>query len=227
MTKIALFGATGTVGTRVLREALRRGYEVTAVVRDPAGLPGTVSGTGSRTGTGTIVVVRGDVLDPASVATVAAGHDVVVSAYGPGLGDPTDLVTAAKSLIGGVRSLGGDAPAPRVVIVGGAGSLRTPGGPLVRDGAGVPAAVLAVMRAHGDALDFLRTVPVEQVHWSCLSPPAQIAPGERTGTYRLGLDDLVVDEEGRSRISTEDFAVALIDEIERDAHAGRRFTVAH
>ncbi|MFD3471365.1 NAD(P)-dependent oxidoreductase [Streptomyces sp. NPDC058682] len=229
MTKIALFGATGTVGTRVLREALRRGYEVTAVVRDPAGLPDTVSGTGSgaETGTGTIVVVRGDVLDPASVAAVAAGHDVVVSAFGPGLGDPADLVTAAKSLIGGVRSLGGDAPAPRVVIVGGAGSLRTPGGPLVRDGAGVPAAVLAVMRAHGDALDFLRTVPVEQVHWSCLSPPAQIAPGERTGTYRLGLDDLVVDEEGRSRISTEDFAVALIDEIERDAHAGRRFTVAH
>lgn len=188
MTKIALFGATGTVGTRVLREALRRGYEVTAVVRDPAGLPDTM------TGTGTIVVVRGDVLDPASVAAVAAGHDVVVSAFGPGRGDPTDLVTAAESLIGGVRSLGGDAPAPRVVIVGGAGSLRTPGGQLVRDAAGVPAAVLAVMRAHGDALDFLRTVPVEQVRWTCLSPPAQIAPGERTGTYRLGLDDLVVDE---------------------------------
>ncbi|WP_406739181.1 NAD(P)H-binding protein [Streptomyces sp. NBC_00853] len=219
MPKIALFGATGTVGTRVLREALRRGYEVTAVVRDPAGFPDTMAGTG----TGTIVVVRGDVLDPASVAAVAAGHDVVVSAFEPGRGNPTDLLTAAESLIGGVRSLRGDPSAPRVVIVGGAGSLRTPGGQLVRDGAGVP----AVMRAHGDALDFLRSVPVEQVRWTCLSPPAQIAPGERTGTYRLWLDDLVVDEEGRSRISTEDFAVALIDEIERDAHAGRRFTVAH
>lgn len=122
MPKIALFGATGTVGTRVLREALRRGYEVTAVVRDPAGFPDTMAGTG----TGTIVVVRGDVLDPASVAAVAAGHDVVVSAFEPGRGNPTDLLTAAESLIGGVRSLRGDPSAPRVVIVGGAGSLRTP-----------------------------------------------------------------------------------------------------
>ncbi|MFF4420754.1 NAD(P)-dependent oxidoreductase [Streptomyces sp. NPDC001549] len=223
MTKIALFGATGTVGSRVLREALRRGHEVTAVVRDPASLPDSVSGAGA----GAIGLVRGDVLDPASVAAAVAGHDVVVSAFGPGRGDPTTLVTAAKSLIGGVRSLGTDAPAPRVVVVGGAGSLRTPGGPLVLDESGVPAAVLAVMHAHGEALDFLRTVPVEQVRWTCLSPPAHIAPGERTGTYRLGLDGLVVDEEGRSRISTEDFAVALVDEIERDAHAGRRFTVAH
>ncbi|WP_314241558.1 NAD(P)-dependent oxidoreductase [Streptomyces sp. DSM 40907] len=229
MTKIALFGATGTVGSRVLREALRRGHEVTAVVRDPARLPDSVSGAGADTegGAGAVVVVRGDVLDPASVAGAVAGHDVVVSAFGPGRGDPTTLVTAAKSLIGGVRSLGADVPAPRVVIVGGAGSLRTPGGPLVLDEPGVPAAVLAVMHAHGEALDFLRTVPVEQVRWTCLSPPAHIAPGERTGTYRLGLDGLVVDEEGRSRISTEDFAVALVDEIERDAHAGRRFTVAH
>ncbi|WP_405442723.1 NAD(P)H-binding protein [Streptomyces avidinii] len=221
MTKIALFGATGTIGTRVLHEALRRGHEVTAVVRDPARFPDPDSAGG------TAAVVRGDVLDPASVAEAAAGHEVVVSAFGPGSGDPAALVTAARSLIGGVRSLGTDAPAPRVVVVGGAGSLRTPGGPLVWDEAGVPAPVLALMHAHGDALDFLRTVPVEEVRWTCLSPAAQIAPGERTGTYRLGLDGLVVDEEGRSRISTEDFAVALVDEIERDAHAGRRFTVAH
>lgn len=199
MTKIALFGATGTVGSRVLREALRRGHEVTAVVRDPASLPDPVSGAGAGAGSGAITVVRGDVLDPASVAAAVAGHDVVVSAFGPGRGDPTALVTAAKSLIGGVRSLGTDVSPPRVVIVGGAGSLRTPGGPPV----------------------------LEQVRWTCLSPPAHITPGERKGTYRLGLDGLVVDEEGRSRISTEDFAVALVDEIERDAHAGRRFTVAH
>ncbi|MFG2990347.1 NAD(P)-dependent oxidoreductase [Streptomyces sp. NPDC048257] len=221
MTKIALFGATGTIGTRVLHEALRRGHEVTAVVRDPAKLPGSGSGAGAG------AVVRGDVLDPASVGEAVAGHDVVVSAFGPGPGNPAVLVTAARSLIGGVRSLGADAPAPRVVIVGGAGSLRTPGGPRVWDQPGVPAPVLALMHAHGDALDYLRTVPVEEVRWTCLSPAAQIAPGERTGTYRLGLDDLVVDDEGLSRISTEDFAVALVDEIERDAHAGRRFTVAH
>ncbi|MGW6952831.1 NAD(P)-dependent oxidoreductase [Streptomyces xanthophaeus] len=218
MAKIALFGATGSIGTRVLHEALARGHQVTAVVRDPAQL----GGLGEHG-----EVVAGDVLDPASVAASAAGQDVVVSAFGPGSGDPGAIVAAAKSLIGGVQSLGPDAPRPRVVVVGGAGSLRTPGGPLVWDAAGVPEPVLAVMHAHGDALDFLRTVPVEEVRWTTLSPAAQIAPGERTGTYRLGLDDLVTGEDGRSRISTEDYAVALVDEIERDAHTGKRFTVGY
>ncbi|MEU9105074.1 NAD(P)H-binding protein [Streptomyces xanthophaeus] len=218
MAKIALFGATGSIGTRVLHEALARGHQVTAVVRDPAQL----GGLGEHG-----EVVAGDVLDPASVAASAAGQDVVVSAFGPGSGDPGAIVAATKSLIGGVQSLGPDAPRPRVVTVGGAGSLRTPGGPLVWDAAGVPEPVLAVMHAHGDALDFLRTVPVEEVRWTTLSPAAQIEPGERTGTYRLGLDDLVTGEDGRSRISTEDYAVALVDEIERDAHAGKRFTVGY
>ncbi|MFD4869910.1 NAD(P)-dependent oxidoreductase [Streptomyces sp. NPDC058412] len=219
MAKIALFGATGSIGTQVLREAVRRGHKVTAVVRDPAKL--------ADSGGGATAVVRGDVLDQASVAGAAAGQDVVISAFGPGSGDPAVLVAAAKSLIGGVRSLGTDTPRPRVVVVGGAGSLRTPGGPRVWDQAGVPEPVLALMHAHGDALDFLRTVPVDEVHWTCLSPAAQIAPGERTGTYRLALDDLVVDDEGRSRISTEDYAVAVLDEIELDAHAGRRFTLGY
>ncbi|MFE2474404.1 NAD(P)H-binding protein [Streptomyces sp. NPDC059389] len=217
MAKIALFGATGTIGARVLREALDRGHQVTAVVRDPAKL----EDSGAE-------VVRGDVLDPHSVAEMAVGRDVVVSAVGPGSGDPGVLVTAAKSLIGGVCTLGPDEPRPRVIVVGGAGSLRTPDGPLVWDGAGVPEPVRALMHAHGEALDFLRTVPVEEVRWSCLSPAAQIAPGERTGTYRLALDDLVVDEaDGGSHISAEDYAVALVDEIERDAHAGKRFTIGY
>ncbi|MGW6410646.1 NAD(P)-dependent oxidoreductase [Streptomyces vinaceus] len=216
MAKIALFGATGTIGTRVLREALDRGHEVTAVVRDPAKLVGS----GAE-------MMPGDVLDPHSVAEAAVGQDVVVSAVGPGGADPAVLVTAAKSLIGGVCTLGPDAPRPRVIVVGGAGSLRTPEGPLVSDAPGIPEPVRALMQAHAEALDFLRTVPVEEVRWTCLSPAAQIAPGTRTGTYRLGLDDLVVDEDGLSRISTEDYAVALIDEIERDGHPGKRFTVGY
>ncbi|MFD8794240.1 NAD(P)-dependent oxidoreductase [Streptomyces vinaceus] len=216
MAKIALFGATGTIGTRVLREALDRGHEVTAVVRDPAKLVGS----GAE-------MMPGDVLDPHSVAEAAVGQDVVVSAVGPGGADPAVLVTAAKSLIGGVCTLGPDAPRPRVIVVGGAGSLRTPEGPLVSDAPGIPEPVRALMQAHAEALDFLRTVPVEEVRWTCLSPAAQIAPGTRTGTYRLGLDDLVVDEDGLSRISTEDYAVALVDEIERDGHPGKRFTVGY
>lgn len=230
MAKIALFGATGTIGSRVLREALGRGHQVTAVVRDPARLGGAGSGEAGATGAGgTPVVVRGNVLDPTSVTRAASGQDVVVSAFGPGPGDPSTLLSAAKSLVGGVQALGidGAPPRPRVITVGGAGSLRTPGGPLVWDQAGIPEPVLAVMHAHGDALDFLRTVPVEEVHWTSLSPAARIEPGERTGTYRLALDDLVVDDDGRSLISTEDYAVALVDEIERDAHAGLRFTIGY
>lgn len=217
MAKIALFGATGTIGSRVLHEALGRGHQVTAVVRDPEKLtdPGDAS------------VVRGDVLDPASVAEAAAGQDLVVSAFGPGSGDPGAILAATKSLIGGVQSLGADVPRPRLITVGGSGSLRTPGGPLVWDQAGIPEPTLATMHAHGDALDFLRTVPVEEVHWTCLSPAALVEPGERTGTYRLGLDNLVVDDAGHSRVSVEDYAVALVDEIERDAHAGQRFTIGY
>lgn len=221
MAKIALFGATGTIGSRVLHEALGRGHQVTAVVRDPAHF------SESEASVADITVVRGNVLDPTSVSQAAAGQDVVVSAYGPGSGDPGTLVGAAKALVGGVQALGADVPRPRVVTVGGAGSLRTPGGPLVWDQAGIPAPVLAVMHAHGEALDFLRTVPVEEVHWTNLSPAAGIEPGTRTGTYRLGLDDLIVDEDGHSLISTEDYAVALVDEIERDAHAGKRFTIGY
>lgn len=218
MARIALFGATGTIGGRVLHEALGRGHQVTAVVRDPERLPDPDGAA----------VTRGDVLDPSSVAEAAEGHDVVVSAFGPGSGDPGTIVAAAKSLIGGVQTLGGDASSrPRLVTVGGAGSLRTAGGRQVWDQEDVPEPVLAVMRAHGEALDFLLTVPVEEVHWTSLSPAALIAPGELTGTYRLGLDDLIVDAEGLSRISTEDYAVALVDEIERDAHAGRRFTIGY
>ncbi|MFF3862759.1 NAD(P)-dependent oxidoreductase [Streptomyces sp. NPDC002209] len=216
MAKIALFGATGSIGTLVLREALGRGHDVTAVVRDPA----KPVDSGAE-------VLRGDVLDPHSVAEAAAGRDVVVSAIGPGSGDPGVLVTAAKSLIGGVCTLGPDVPRPRVIVVGGAGSLRTPEGTPVSAAAGVPEPLRALMHAHGEALDFLRTVPVEEVRWTCLSPAAQIGPGERTGTYRLALDDLIVDEEGRSHISAEDYAVALVDEIERDAHPGRRFTIGY
>lgn len=218
MARIALFGATGTIGGRVLHEALGRGHQVTAVVRDPERLPDP---DGAE-------VTRGDVLDPSSVAEAVEGHDVVVSAFGPDAGDAGALVTAARSLIGGVQTLGTDETSrPRLVTVGGAGSLRTAGGRQVWDREDVPEPVLAVMRAHGEALDFLLTVPVEEVHWTSLSPAALIAPGERTGTYRLGLDDLIVDAEGLSRISTEDYAVALVDEVERDAHAGRRFTVGY
>ncbi|MBC2877890.1 MULTISPECIES: NAD(P)-dependent oxidoreductase [Streptomyces] len=215
MAKIALFGANGTIGSRVLREALDRGHQVTAVVRDPAKLTERHAN---------LTVTTGDVLDPQSVAAAAQGQDVVVSAVGGGDG-PGHVATikpAAESLVAGLRTLG-DA-APRLIAVGGAGSLRTPDGKQVWDAEGLPEFLLQIMHAHGDALDFYRTVT--DVRWTNLSPAGLIEPGERTGAYRTGLDDLVVDENGKSRISVEDYAVALVDEIEKPRHIGERFTVA-
>ncbi|WP_411075741.1 NAD(P)-dependent oxidoreductase [Streptomyces sp. cmx-4-7] len=216
MSSITLYGATGTIGSRILDEALRRGHTVTAVVRDPARM---------TTRDPSPTVVTGDVLDPASVAEHARAADVVVSAVGggDGPGHQALIEPSFEALVAGLRTLGSDAP--RLITVGGAGSLRTADGSRVWDAEGLPEFVLQIMHAHGDALDFLRTV--DDVRWTNLSPAATIAPGERTGTYRVGLEDLITDADGKSRISTEDYAVALVDEIERARHIGERFTVAY
>ncbi|KUL51735.1 3-beta hydroxysteroid dehydrogenase [Streptomyces sp. NRRL F-4489] len=216
MSKIALFGATGTIGRRVLDEALRRGHQVTAVVRDPAKLTADDPN---------LTVVEGDVLDPESVAEVAKGQDVVVSAVGGGDG-PGHIATirpAAESLVAGLRYLGPDAP--RLITVGGAGSLRKPDGTQVWDAEGLPVPLLQIMHAHGDALDFYRTVT--DIRWTNLSPAATIEPGERTGTYRTALDDLITAPDGTSRITAEDYAIALLDELESPQHIHERFTVGY
>lgn len=216
MVNIAVLGATGTIGSRIVTEALERGHTVTAVLRDPAKL----TDPDPR-----LKVTTGDVLDPASVSAVAEGQDVVVSAVGGGDG-PGHLATiapAARALIEGLRTLGEQAP--RLVVVGGAGSLRTPDGGQVWGTPGLPEALLQIMHAHGDALEYYRTVT--DVDWTNLSPAAQIAPGERTGHYRTALEDLITDEAGDSAISAEDYAVAILDEIETPAHSRQRFAVAY
>ncbi|OKI04543.1 3-beta hydroxysteroid dehydrogenase [Streptomyces sp. CB02923] len=216
MSKIAIFGANGTIGSRVLDEALRRGHQVTAVVRDPAKITKTDPN---------LTVTTGDILDPGSVAAVAEGQDVLVSAVGGGDG-PGHIATikpATESLVAGLRTLG--AAAPRLITVGGAGSLRTPDGKQVWDKEGLPEFLLQIMHAHGDALDFYRTVT--DVRWTNVSPAALIEPGERTGGYRTALEDLIADADGVSRISAEDYAVALLDETEKPQHTGERFTVGY
>ncbi|MDX3096840.1 NAD(P)H-binding protein [Streptomyces sp. ME01-24h] len=216
MSTITLYGAAGTIGSRVLEEALRRGHRVTAVVRDPARL--TVAHPA-------LTVAAGDVLDPVSVAEHARGVDVVVSAVGGGDGPGHQALIKAsfEALVAGLRMLGPDAP--RMITVGGAGSLRTPDGKQVWDAEGLPEFVLQIMHAHGDALDYVRTV--SDVKWTNLSPAATIAPGERTGAYREALEELLIGPDGKSRISTEDYAVAMVDEIEWPKHLGERFTVAY
>jgi putative NADH-flavin reductase len=219
MSSIAVFGANGAAGSHIVREALERGHTVTAVVRDPARLA-----VGAHPN---LTVALGDVLDPDSVATVAAGHDVLVSAVGGGYVDGVAhaalVVEAAKALTEGLRTLG-DA-APGLYVVGGAGSLRTPDGGRVWDAEGLPELAVLVMRGQGDALDHYRAT--DGVTWTYLSPAADVGPGDRTGVYRTGLDDLVTDTEGVSRISWADYAVAMLDEIESPRHPSRRFTVAY
>jgi putative NADH-flavin reductase len=217
MARIAIFGANGTIGHRIVSEALDRGHTVSAVVRDPASI------TRSHEN---LTVTTGDVLDPGGVSAVARGQDVLVSAVGGGDG-PGHLAVirpSAESLIAGLHALGSGAP--RLIMVGGAGSLRTADGSRVWDAPGLPEPVLQIMHAHGDALEYLRG-EAGDVRWTNVSPAAVIEPDRRTGTYRTAGDDLVTDEAGTSRISTEDYAVAIVDEIERPRHVGERFTVAY
>ncbi|MFB6888255.1 NAD(P)-dependent oxidoreductase [Kitasatospora sp. NPDC056327] len=218
MARIAVFGAGGTIGSAVVEEAAARGHRVTAVVRTPSRLdPARFAGR-----PGEVSVEAGDVLAPADVARVAAGQDVLVSAVGggDGAGHRALIEPAARALVEGLRGLGGEAP--RLLAVGGAGSLETAPGVRVWDAPGLPEAVLQIMHAHGDALDYLRTVV--DVRWTVLSPAAHIGPGPRTGRYRTGLEQLLTDAEGQSRISVPDYAVALVDEIEQPEHIGERFT---
>ncbi|MGW7687971.1 NAD(P)-dependent oxidoreductase [Streptomyces asiaticus] len=215
MTNIAVFGANGTIGSAIVREAIDRGHTVTAVVRDPAKVTERHAN---------LTVTTGDILDAQSVAATK-GHDVVVSAVGGGDG-PGHVATikpAAVALTEGLRSLGGKAP--RLITVGGAGSLRTPDGKQVWDAPGLPDFLLQIMHAHGDALDYYRTVT--DVDWTNISPAAMIEPGTRTGSYRTALDDLITDDNGNSAISVEDYAVALLDEIEQPSHRRQRFTVGY
>lgn len=156
-----------------------------------------------------LTVITGDILDPQSITTAAKNQDVVVSAVGGGDG-PGHLATikpAAEALTEGLRALGEQAP--RLITVGGAGSLHTPGGSQVWDTPGLPAPLLQIMHAHGDALDYYRTVT--DIDWTNISPAAKIAPGDRTGKHRTALDDLVTDENGNSTISVEDYSVALLE----------------
>ncbi|MFJ9589584.1 NAD(P)-dependent oxidoreductase [Streptomyces acidicola] len=216
MTNIAVFGANGTIGSAIVREALDRGHTVTAVVRDPAKVTERHAN---------LTVTTGDILDAQLVTAAAKGHDVVVSAVGGGDG-PGHIATikpAAVALTEGLRTLGGQAP--RLITVGGAGSLRTPDGKQVWDAPGLPEFLLQIMHAHGDALDYYRTVT--DVDWTNISPAAMIEPGTRTGSYRTALDDLITDDDGNSTITVEDYAVALLDEIEQPSHRRQRFTVGY
>jgi putative NADH-flavin reductase len=210
---IVLYGASGMIGSAILAEAVARGHHVTAVVRKPDAIAAAAN----------VRALRGDVTDAASVAATAAGADVAVSAYSPGTGDQDDLSKSAVALLAGLAQAG----VGRAIVVGGAGSLLTPDGTRVVDLPAFPAIYKARALAQSRQLDVLRASPGTPVAWTFVSPAAEIAPGERTGRFRLGGDELLVDAAGASKISAEDYAVAIVDEIEAARALNRRISVAY
>lgn len=205
--KVFLIGATGMIGARVLDEALARGHEVSAVARRPQT---------ARPGVTAVVV---DANDVAALTKAAGGHDVIVSATSPrSTGDAMSEATGiARAVVEAARKTG-----TRLLQVGGAGSLSLPDGSSVADHVPEPYHNEALaMRAVRDL------VAASDIDWTILAPAGQIAPGNRTGEFRLGGTTLMFDAEGQSAISAEDYAVALVDEIERPAHRRALFTLAY
>lgn len=212
--KIALIGATGFVGVALLEELLARGHQVTALSRDPAKLP-------ARPG---LTAVAADVMNQDSVAAVVKGHEAVVSAFNAGWANPNlyeDFLRGSDAITGGTEQAG----VKRLIVVGGAGSLYVAPGVQLVDTPEFPDQWKSGALAAREALNRLQ--PNRRLDWSFVSPPAHLVPGSRTGRYRLGADELMVDAEGHSTISVADYAVALVDELEKPKHSQRRFTVAY
>ncbi|MCW7942753.1 epimerase [Streptomyces hygroscopicus] len=210
--RIVLFGATGMVGSRIVAEATQRGHRVTTVSR---------SGRSPVPG---VTAAAADATDPAKVAALAAGADVVASACAPPRNgsDPKEPFLALnRALVRGTREAG----VRRLVVVGGAGSLEVAPGQALSDQPGFPEAVLPEALAHSAVLEYYRTV--DDLDWTYVSPAAEIAPGERTGSFRVDGDRLLTDADGNSRISAEDYAVAFVDELEQGAHTRARMSVAY
>ena len=215
--KVALIGATGFVGTAVLTELTHRGHQVTAIVRNPAAVPPHAL----------VVATQANALDATQVAEAVGGHDAVISAYNPGWTNPNlyaEFLQGSAAIQEGVKRAGG----LRLVVVGGAGSLYVAEGVQKVDTPGFPEEWKPGALAARDYLNQLRNE--QELDWTLLSPAIEMhqgTSGERTGHYRTGLETPVYNEAGRSIISVEDVAVAIVDEIERPQHLRQRFTVAY
>ncbi|MDH3350162.1 MAG: NAD(P)H-binding protein [Gammaproteobacteria bacterium] len=220
--KILVYGATGKVGTHVVDEALQRGHFVTAVSRDPSRIQRRHPH---------LSVVAGDLLDAESIADLAVGQDVIVISVRGIIGKskkPENAIQriAVEKVVNVLREIGDDAP--RLIHVGGSGTLEVEPGVLWADKIPkifVPKSLELEIQGQVLALDYLRTV--SDVKWSYATPAKNFTNGERSGVFRIGGDALLEDARGKSRISRADFAVALIDEAENAAHVRQRFSVAY
>lgn len=201
---VALIGATGNIGAKILTELVARGHTVTAIARN----------TEKLSPSSKVKMVAADAADPAALADALRGHDAVISSvpFAPGL---------SESIIAAVKQSG----IKRYIMVGGAGSLEVAPGKMLKETLTLPEPIKKILDEAAAILGRLRGE--HELEWTFFSPAAEIGPGERTGKFRLGGDQLVTDANGKSRISYDDYAIALVDELERGQHIRKRFTIAY
>ena len=209
--KIAILGANGNVGKVLVEEAILRGYEVLALVRDK-------SKANFKEG---VDVLEADVFDKGSLVQAFKGIEVVVSAYGPKHGSESDLIAAARNLIDAAK----EAKIERFLMVGGAGGLLVSEGVTLADARVLPAEWMPIVNAHIEAFKLFENE--KELNWTILRPSSFFESGQRTGHFRLGKDYLLVDSEGNSRISFQDYAVALFDELKKSEFNKQGFTVGY
>lgn len=201
--KIALIGATGRAGSEILKELVRRGHQVTAIVRNPEKVQAQAN----------VTAKKGDVFDRDGLAALLKGHDAVISSVHFLQSDPQKLIDAVKT--SGMK---------RYLVVGGAGSLEVAPGVTLVSTPEFPALYKNEATKGGEFLALLRQE--KELDWTFLSPSALFFEGPRTGTFRLGKDQLLTNDKGSS-ISFADYAIALADEVEKPAHSRQRFTVGY
>jgi len=212
--KIVITGASGFVGSAILTEVLDRGHEVTAIVRDPEKIKPHPR----------LHPQKGDIYNSDEMARLVAGHDAVISAFSPGKTDADTRnkhVQGIRTTIAAMKRAG----IKRLLVVGGAGSLEVKPGLRVIDTPDFPDQWKGTALATADVLQLLRRE--HDLEWTCLSPSAMLQPGTRTGKFRLGTDQLLTNARGESSISLEDYAVAMMDEVEKPKHVRQRFTVGY
>jgi uncharacterized protein len=202
--KVAVLGASGNIGSQIVSEALSRGHTITAIARNPEKITAKAG----------VTPVKGDLADQAGLAAALKDHDAIVSSVRFKSFQPAQLIDAVKT--SGVK---------RLIVVGGAGSLEVKPGVALIDTPEFPAVAKEEGEGGRKTLVALRTE--QGLDWTFLSPSAVIGPGERTGKFRLGGDQLLVGADGKSRISIPDFAIALVDELEKSQHIKKRFTVGY
>jgi putative NADH-flavin reductase len=207
--RVALYGATGRAGSRILQELVRRGHDVIAMAREPQKGPPADH----------VEWKVDDLSDLGHMVESVRGAEAIISAYAPP-GDNTDaLVAVCERLVRASEQ----SHVPRLLVVGGAGVLEvSPGMTLLQSGM-LPPEWMAIAASHGKALAALRETAID---WTYVAPAAMFEPGERTGTYRTDDYRLLTDAKGESRISMEDYAIAMVDELEHPVHPRASFAVA-